>query len=117
VPEFVGTLIVVLKREMGDFLQALRMQFHIHLLANCVPSACSVGSELVETPRWIDPCSSPVYFQYPTPRNQSRTRRRFQLIHAKVRSSMHHFGRRWRIHSSSLVALARALSSPCGTFG
>jgi hypothetical protein len=29
-PEFFGTLIVVLKREVGDFLQVLRMQFHIH---------------------------------------------------------------------------------------
>ena len=27
-PEFFGTLIVVLEREAGDFLQVLRMQFH-----------------------------------------------------------------------------------------
>src|ERR1700738_1173449 len=48
-PEFFGPLIVVLKCEAGDFLQVLRMQFHIHpTRANCVPSACSVGSALVE---------------------------------------------------------------------
>jgi hypothetical protein len=29
-PEFFGTLIVVLKREVGVVLQVLRMQFHIH---------------------------------------------------------------------------------------
>src|SRR6202022_4257806 len=41
-PEFFGTLIVVLKREVGDFLQVLRMQFHIRpTRANGVPSACS----------------------------------------------------------------------------
>jgi hypothetical protein len=28
-PEFFGTLILVLKREVGDFLQVLRTQFHI----------------------------------------------------------------------------------------
>src|ERR1700730_7722132 len=29
-PEFFGMPIVVLQREAGDFLQVLRMQFHIH---------------------------------------------------------------------------------------
>jgi hypothetical protein len=28
--EAAGTLIIVLQREVGDFLQVLRMQFHIH---------------------------------------------------------------------------------------
>src|ERR1700737_1012699 len=41
-PEFFGTLIVVLQREAGDFLQVLRMQLHVRpTRANGVPSACS----------------------------------------------------------------------------
>src|SRR5664279_3102508 len=49
-PEFFGPLIVVLKCEVGDFLQVLRMLVHLHpTRANCVPSACSVGSALVQT--------------------------------------------------------------------
>src|SRR5450631_647411 len=62
-PEFFGTLIVVLKRTMGEFFQVLRMQFHIHpTRTNCMSSTCSMGSALVET-HPIDRSSSVEYWR------------------------------------------------------
>ena len=48
-PEFFGTLIVVLQREAGDFLQVLRMQFHIHPTRATLCLALAAGPYLFET--------------------------------------------------------------------